>query len=265
MFLKPKTFEEQMLDPQRAVRHVPLEPKNVALALLLALVADSLLLLGAQRIFDLWRRICEGILAVTGAEGKVLMERWILGPRSGVVSPWVDLVALSPDPRQWWWTAYASFVTWIGVGYLPDRFMPATYAIRFLCAVQATSLLVFWWKPASYVYGISHFTQTELNIGFAFMLLQPLMLGLSYLLLNFKLRHKLFLLAGTLAYFVFAVPVHIMLCSLLAHWLSLLTLPMFYLAFGPLVFVAWFVAFYSWGMGWNPSGGPGWAKEGGRP
>jgi hypothetical protein len=243
--------EEKMLDPQRAVRRVEISARTLALAAILLTGSEWALLSGVNAIFAFWNRVLIFGMALAAADGQVVMEDWVIRPRHGVMMPGLDLPALPPDGAHYWWVAYAVCMIWLLVSYLPERMLPLSYGARFLCFVQASSLVFFALKPASYVYGISHFARTELNAGFVFMLLVPVLLSVSYFTLGFSSFKKASLLALTLGFFAVAVPLHVLACSVLAQKLTLVVLPVFYLAMGPLIFVAWFVAFYSWGLSWE--------------
>ncbi len=83
------------------------------------------------------------------------------------------------------------------------------------------------------------------------MLLLPPLFGFSYFILDFPMRKKVAVMTLAVGYFIITAPVQIVTCAILTHLGSLALIPLFYLAFGPLVYVSWFVAFFSWGTSWS--------------
>lgn len=251
-----KSIEERIFDPQRSVRCVGGARGDLACALLAPLAVDSLILGFADRLFGIWRAVFAGALRWARLPAEVTMEpsRFPAGWR--VRMPCIEILAGAPSPVQWAWILYALAMAWLATRLLPERWMPLTYALRFLCVVQLTSVVFFAVWPGRFPYGVDDFVRTQVCTGFVFLLLIPPVYGMSYLILDFSLWRKLALLLISVTYVGLAAPVQIVTCAILTYFGSLALIPLFYLALGPLVYVSWMVAFYSWGVSWRPRGDP---------
>jgi hypothetical protein len=254
-------LEEKLLHPQRAVRSLALRPLDLALGLACALSVDALALAYPERIFAFWGRVMRALCRLGGlaaAPDAVSIEPWVLAPRSGVRMPTLELSASGPGTEQWCALAAGTVLVAWAASSLPQRLLPVSYVIRFLCLVQGISLAFFAWDPASYSYDIVHFARTELNVAYVLLLFLPLVIAFTFFTLEFPARKKLGLLGLVIGHLLVAAPVAVVACGALTQLLSLAVLPVFYLTVFPMAFVAWFVGFYSWAMSWRaePLGRP---------
>lgn len=247
-----KSIEERIFDPQRSIHGVARSPRDLAGAMLAPLILDSLIVGFAGPLLGLWRVIFQAALSWVRLEAEVRMETFRFIPAWKVEMPCIDLLAGSPTAYQWAWILYGLGLAWLVTRLIPETWMPLRYGIRFLCVVQLTSVVFFACWPGRFPYGVGDFVRTQVYTGFTFLLLLPPVYGMSYFILDFSLSRKLTLLLLAVAYTAVAAPVQIVTCAILTHFGSLALIPLFYLAFGPLVYVSWMVAFYSWGVSWRP-------------
>lgn len=247
-----KTIEERIFDPQRSIHSVPRSRGGLAFAVLAPVLADSLLVGFASRVFAFWAAVFAGVLRWLRLPATVWMEPCKAFPRWSVRMPCIEMLAGSPTPWQWAWILYGMAAGWLATRLVPERWMPLTYGIRFLCLVQLTAVFFFAFWPGQFPYGIDDFVRTQVYTGFVFLLMIPPIYGMSYFILDFSPLQKAGLLLMAVSYIGVAAPVQIVTCVILTHFGSLALIPLFYLALGPLVYVSWMVAFYSWGVSWKP-------------
>ena len=85
-----------------------------------------------------------------------------------------------------------------------------------------------------------------MTIGYTAMLAAPLMLAVSYCILNQSLLIKLFHTALILGFFAILVPHQVLAQAAIMQHLSVLFMPVLYICFGAVLDALVFVALYSW-------------------
>jgi hypothetical protein len=193
-------------------------------------------------VFRFWHRALHLEASVARAP-----QQW--GPLHFSI-PTVLVVAGPPDVFSWWITAAVSFlVLWITFG-MSEEHLPWIYLLRFLVIVQGTSLVYFKFAAAQFPHDLPSYTVGMLYFGTIFITLLPVILGFSYFLFDFRLRQKIGLTLGIMAYLVLLLPFQYMLHVWIIHK-SVLFMPTLYFIFGPFLDVLVFVSLYSWGMSWK--------------
>ncbi len=145
-----KSIEEQIFDPQRSIRSVPNSALTLFLAVAIPLVFDILICVSAPRIFTLWRMIFRLVLDWTELPAHVRMEPWTILPNWRIQIPSIEMLGGAPTTGQWLWMIYLMVTGWVVTKLLPEKLMPLTYAMRFFCVVQATSVIFFGLWPGSF-------------------------------------------------------------------------------------------------------------------
>jgi len=135
---------------------------------------------------------------------------------------------------------------WGSTLWMPDRLTPLKYAIRVLCAVQASAIAWFALAPGSFPYTAGAHLGAMLASGYSLMLVIPSLLAFGYVLLDLPLHRRLLGPPGVLAFFLLEVPHKAVLHVWLVQQFSLLLMPVLYLFFGLLFDVMLFIALYSW-------------------
>lgn len=187
-----------------------------------------------------------------------------LGPTVGVrVVSLGDLYALAipftPAPGAWptarvLAVGAAATAAVLAVSFaLPARQLPARYALRALVAIQAITLGYFALATPPFAYTLPDYLVGFLSTGAAVLVFVPLLLGLTYFPFRFPLWRKVALTAMLVAHLAVLFPLQALLHAYLIARASLVALPVLFLAFGLLVEIFVFVAFYGWGMSWDGS------------
>jgi hypothetical protein len=127
---------------------------------------------------------------------------------------------------------------------LPDRFYPLATLLRGICIIQTTALLYFEIAPASFPYSISTHLQSQLEVGYLFMLAVPLMLAMGWGVLNVGRTQKYWVPLIFLAYFAVLIPHVGVIHALILDKFSLLFMPVLYFGFGLLLHLMIFVGMY---------------------
>src|SRR5438874_805618 len=214
-----------------------------------AVMAITAAWLGALRyVGELWFHVFRLWHKVLGLEGSVARapQQWGLLHFS---LPTVLISAGPPASVTWWTTAGITFlVFWITFG-LSEEQLPWVYLLRFLVIVQGTALVYFEFAAARFPHDLPSYTVGMLYFGTIFITLLPLILGFSYFLFDFRMRQKVGLTLGIMAYLVIFLPFQYMLHAWIIHY-SVIFMPVLYFVFGPFLDVLIFLSLYSWGMSW---------------
>ncbi len=232
----------------RAIFQVPLQRRDIAVAVLLptAVLAAQLLVLQAglgiwAGILDFWNRH----LALGGTMATRIFPLGAVSLRM----PQLDVGAGPPDADTWWWTLLACGMLFLATYRIPrDRFLPATYIIRACLLVQATALAFFYWNPMRFPYDLQTYLSSNLLAGLALLFLIPWLLGCTYFIFNFPLWQKAGMTLLILAFFFASIPLQFLVHAYLLVHLSLLFLPLLHVAFGMFLDILLLIAFYSWAM-----------------
>ena len=142
-------------------------------------------------------------------------------------------------------TALAVLAIYLLSERMQDRYYPLATLLRGICVIQTTALVFFEVAPASFPYTISSHVQSQLEIGYLFMLAIPLMLAMGWGVMNVGRFRKLWVPFVFLAYFIVTIPHLGLLHALILDRLSLLFMPVLYFCFGLLLHLMVFIAFYS--------------------
>jgi hypothetical protein len=237
--------------PHRALATVRLSRRDVAIAVLLTLAFTALYLASLGAVGDLWTAIF----------------RWLAGPlelggvarrASPVVSavsvsvPYFTAPATAPSWAVWWITLVATVAVLVGSLFLRARFLPLAYALRFVAALQATALLFFGLARDRFPYDLAVYIGGMMLIGAAVIGLVPLILGLTFYVMDVRWSQKIALTAIVMGHLLLFVPLQYALQSYVVAHGSLLFLPVGFIVFGILPEVMILIAFYGWGMSWRP-------------
>lgn len=184
---------------------------------------------------------------------------------------WLQLVGdspgdstLLPSVQALVWTAAVCALVWLGSARWPDRWLPLRVLLRALVGVQLAALLFVVLLPSQFPYTLTSHLTTLLNLGYGFMAVVPVLLSLGWGLLALPLWQRLLVPLALLAYLAVLLPHKALLQVWLLSHSSVVHMPVFYVALGPLLDLMVFIALYGWLLSLRPqtvSAGPGGAKD----
>lgn len=252
----------------RSARVVPARG-HLALALaLLQTAAPALLLLGLWRteLMHLWQDLLDFWLQALGLPLQLGLQTDLpmnlpTDLQAGFLQGSARLVGLRPDDitpapslLALGLTALATVLAWWLPSRWPDRLLPLRVLVRALALVQGAALLFLLLLPAQFPYTLTSHLSTLLNLGYGFLLAVPVLLALSWGLLPLPVWQRLAVPLAVVAYLALLMPHKALLqVWLLAHS-SVLHMPVFYVALGPLLDLMVFVALYGWLLSLRPGG-----------
>jgi len=252
--IRPKNHDGRHARLHRAFHAYSLPRGKLLIVLLLPLIFNLLLLAAIEVMVPFWFAVMKFCFTATDFPGDMVAIPFNLVIAT-VWLPSVDLYAGAPTQTQWWISAIGGVLVWLATKLMPPaRLMPLIYVIRAMVLIHGTSLAFFALAPGAFPRDLSSYLFTSMAMGLLMMFLVPWVLAFVYYVFDFRLYQKVALTALVLLYFALALPIQYALHAALLWRLSLLFLPLFYLAFGYLLDVTVFIAFYAWAMTWD---GPG--------
>lgn len=234
-----------------AARVVPARGRLALVGSLVQTAAPALLLLALWRseLMQLWQTLIEHWLQVLGLPLQLGLQPGsarLIGLQPDDITPAPSLQALGL-------TALATALAWWLPSRWPDRLLPLRVLVRALALVQGAALLFLLLLPAQFPYTLTSHLSTLLNLGYGFLLAVPVLLALGWGVLPLPIWQRLGVPLGVVAYLALLMPHKALLqVWLLAHS-SVLHMPVFYVALGPLLDLMVFVALYGWLLSLRPA------------
>jgi hypothetical protein len=254
----PRTLAEQdrfrgnhgtIINPHRAIATLPLRGADVVLAIVLGLGGATAYLFALDFVGRAWTWTFQQLAAPLGFAG-VSTRAFRVGSVVAFQLPYFDAVARAPTREQWWIGLLVTVVVLLVSFLFRQAFLPLGYALRLAVVVQATALVFFWHEPWPFPYDLASYVTTMEIGGLTAIGLVPVVLGLTFYVIDARVRQKVGLtlaIAGHLAVFV---PLQYALQSYAIAHASLLVMPLCFALFALLPEVMIFIALYGWGMSW---------------
>jgi hypothetical protein len=236
--------------PHRAIATVRLTRADVAIAALLTIALTLLYLASLGAVGELWTAIFRWLAGPLDVGGVARRAGTVVSAVS-VSVPYFTARAGAPSWTVWWVTLVATVIVLIGSLFLRGRFLPVAYALRFIAALQGTALLFFGLARDRFPYDLDLYISGMMLIGAAVIGLVPLILGLTFYVIDVRWSQKIALTAIVMGHLLVLVPLQYALQAYVVVHASLLFLPVGFIVFGILPEVMVLIAFYGWGMSWR--------------
>lgn len=231
----------------RAMTREPYTPARLLAGVVLLVVLLEVWLLSLDAIVMAWAQILEFWRQVFGWDGYVVIVDYSLG----VSAPYLAVGSGTPGGATWILGALLTIGLVVASLFLPRRLLPVAYLLRIAAFFQASAQVFFLLWPGRFPYSASGYVHGMLIAGLAFITLTPLLLALTYYVLDFSLGKKLGLTLLVMGHMTLLVPLQYMAHAVILHHTSLLFLPILFFVFGLPLEVLLFVAFYAWGVSWR--------------
>lgn len=238
-----------LINPHRSIATLPLRGADVMVAIVLGLSCVSAYLLALDWIGRAWTWMFERLATPLGFDG-VSSRAFRAGSIVAFQLPYFDAAARAPT-REQWWIGFIATVVVLLVSFLFRRaFLPLGYALRLAVVVQATALVFFWREPWPFPYDLPSYVTTMEVAGLTAIGLVPLVLGLTFYLIDAGLLQKLALTLAIAGHLFVLVPLQYAVQSYAIVHASLLVMPLCFALLALLPEVMVFIALYGWGMSW---------------
>ena len=238
-----------VIAPHRAMITGRLTPwrltSMVIVPLLLAVITAFLL----PRLAGIWSWLLGQLIGPLGLPGEVAREPATVFGLT-VAMPYLTTNASMPASAHFWTVGAISGVALVASVLLPERFLPLRYFLRFAVLIQVTAFAVFALRPATFPYDLPRYVLSLFEIGGAFLVLLPLLLGFTYFPFDVSWWRKLLLTTLSVGHIAVLIPLQVLVHAFLIHHLSLLVMPAMFLLWGILPLLFAFIALYGWAMSW---------------
>lgn len=131
---------------------------------------------------------------------------------------------------------------------LRRRHLPLAYLAWALCLVHASALLFFALAPGAFPHTVASHLRYGLEFSLILAFLIPWLLAVACYPFDLSLTVKLNVTFAAVVIVLAFTPFQYALHAWLLHSLTLVMMPLLFVAFGPILNVVLFVAIYGWGM-----------------
>jgi hypothetical protein len=240
----------ERIQVHRSLRRLAFPRSRLAVVILLPLAFNFVTWFASESVGIAWTVFFDFWITNLGLPGSVTLKP----PGPGWLDfalPHLELPSLIQDSLTWYTTLIVTVVVFLLTWFIPERFLPLCYFLRFATVIQISALLFFAIIPQLFPYTLTDYIEGSLRTGTWFMLIVPWIHGLTYYILDFSVFQKIWLTLLSLLFIIVALPFQIMLHAYLLAKFSLLFLPLLYLLFGLLLNVFVCIALYGWAMSWQ--------------
>lgn len=241
------TFLHQHRAMARLSTHRMRLPASLALALLLT----AGWLFALRHLGVMWGYALAFGKEALGLPGRIVMVYHPVWEGITLAVPYLDLPAPGPGPFLLLATGTATMAAFGATYYIARERVPLTYFLRTVLLIQATALVYCACSPGGFPYTLADYLRGLTTASLCILTLVPLVLGLTYYILDFSLLQKLFLTACIMGHLAVFIPVQYLTQAALIYHGSLLFMPVLYFLFGIPLNVLIFIALYGWGMSWE--------------
>ncbi len=202
-------------------------------------------------VTEAWRVMLDIGHTSLGLEDPVLQSATHLSfytfriPYSGLADP-------APSQTIWWVTVFITLALFFASFLIEFAYLPLTYILRSVVFIQASALVFFSLWPAAFPFALADYLYGMMLAGYVLIGLVPIVFGLTYYVFDFGIVKKLLLTAIVMLHLAVFIPLQYLLQGYLVHQLSFLFLPVMFFLFGLPVDILILIAFYGWGMSWEP-------------
>ena len=240
------------IDPHRAIATIDLHQRDLLLAAAFFLVATIGYGLALPSLGHLWTAAFQWLSTPLGMAGTVGQRVTSIASLTRIGVPFFAAQASAPSRMAWWITLVVTVVVVLCTIPMRSSTLPLAYALRFAAAIQSTALLFFALVPARFPYDLAGYVSGMMLIGAMLIGIVPLVLALTFYLIDVGWTRKLALTLLVMAHLAVLVPLQYALQSVLIVHASLIVLPLCFVMFGLLPEIMVLVALFGWGMSWRP-------------
>jgi hypothetical protein len=237
--------------PHRAFRKLSLTPGEICLAVLVSVGGTVGWAAALPYVARFWERILSFWLPRLWPGTAVLMVKQTIVGHWQAPVPYYEVHA--GPITGWTWiaiTAGSVLLFAISCRISKDTQLPYVYLLRAFCAIQWTTQAYTRILGHAFPQDASQYCSSMLLFGMMFIGVMPGTLGVAFYIFDVSIPKKIALTALTMGHLTVFIPLQYLVHACILR-VSLLFLPILYFAFGPLVDVIVFIAFYSWAMTWS--------------
>jgi hypothetical protein len=237
----------------RALIHLPVRRSQLWVSAIVAIAMSIAWFALQPYIAQMWQLILEMGEEALGFGSAVAHSDTHLGVYVFRI-PYPDVPDYLPSSAVWWVTLIVMLVLFFLSFLISFRYLPFTYLLRSALFLQLSAMVFFALWPAAFPYTLTDYLYGMLLAGYVLIGLIPLVFGLIYYVFDFGIVKKIALTLLVMGHLAVFIPLQYLLQGYVIHQLSLLFLPLSFFLLGLPIDVLLLIAFYSWGMSWEPRG-----------
>jgi hypothetical protein len=248
LFLKKTEYKDELTHQHRAVNSIHINKQHILLSVLLAVTVTLLLYWLNPEINIFWENVLSYFLTPIISNLHIYTGAIDIFGKQFIYFPVVDFPA---QPPSWdtWIILNGLTTSALLLSILFDKkLLPISYLIRLICIMQFASNFYFYFMPEMYPYGMEEHTATYNSGAYVFVLTIPLVLFLTYYVLNYNLLFNAICTFVILTYFIVLAPILLATQVVLINFLSIAVQPVLLLMFSIPLFVYAFVGLYGVAM-----------------
>lgn len=234
----------------RSMAHFTLRGRNLVSALFVLLLFSLAWLVWLPRVCALWWHILAVGIRYLPLRADLLVASHRLTSGLIIQVPYLSVPPAPPTPLIWATTLIVVIALFCASYLFPSDWAPVAYLLRGLLFVQGTALAYFALLPAKFPHSPASYLGGLSTSALALISVVPSVFGITYYIFDFDLKQKAALTFLTMAHLTLFVPLQLILHALVLQ-VSVLFMPVLYIAFGVPLDVLIIVSFYAWGMSWQ--------------
>ena len=239
------SLEQRLVEPFRSIRSLQITPGTLISSLFGFFIFLGLWWFEKNSIFHIWSASLSLLIRFSGQPWQVSSGFWPEFAKPIVTLP--KLIAAVPPPSIfiWWSATLLGILLFFVSGTWRPAFLPFRSTTRFILFLLSVSLACFAINPIQFQHSVEEWSKIYFLGAYGSIVIYAIIWTCGVLWFPISNWVKLGASLLVLFYFFVGVPLLLFLCTLALHYTSLLLLPLFALAFAPLLQLGWFIAFYS--------------------
>ncbi len=245
MELKHYSLEERLVEPFRSIQWISLSRAKVVLSLIFLLVFDLSWWFLSETVLDFWAQILLYFTQITHNTWTIQTGYWPNHLHPLILLPKVIVPILAPSRAIWWSFAFATISLWFLTGQIRLSLLPLRSFTRFILFLIWIALACFAISPFAFRHSIEVWSKIYFLASYGFIFFYSAIWTIGVLWMPIATGAKIRITLLLILYELIGTPILFFLSTLVLQYSSLLLLPVFALAFAPLIQLGWFVSFYS--------------------
>jgi hypothetical protein len=245
--MKPGQYslEQRLVEPFRAIRTLNIAPRQAWLSLFAFFLFLGLWWQAKGLIFNVWIEILRTLISITGEPWVVSRGYWPEFSEPILTLPKLSAAIPPPTAVIWWAFTGLSLGLYAFSGTWKPAFLPLRATTRFILFLLWISLVCFALSPMQFQHSVEEWSKIYFLGAYGSLVIYAIIWTCGVLWFPISTFVKVVVSLMLVLYLIVGTPVLLFMCTLCLHYTSLLLLPLFALAFAPLLQLGWFVCFYS--------------------
>ncbi|MDB5815014.1 MAG: hypothetical protein JWN23_2131 [Rhodocyclales bacterium] len=215
----------------------------------MAVTLTAILVFALNPLTALWQSAMNSLVDTLSLNAQVISHGLHIGQTSFGMRLGVSMESPAPDKLSLMLQAVMCFgvfgMTWAVLN------MPLRWGLRILCVLHALGLLMIVARGDQFPYSLLDHTRVLYDSSLIWLLLTPGLLAAGFFLVERSWLNRLVAAMLILGFEIIALPLKLILHSVLVALLSPAVIPLLFLAAGPVLDILLLAALYAWVLTWR--------------